>query len=161
LPVSNGYDTILTITDHDCSKAALFIPCNETIDSEGVAKLYTCHIVPHYGLPLKIILDCDPHFTSNFTTELCCLLGVKQNIGMAYHPQTDGQSEQTNQSLDVTTMGFQLLVMDSHYLRMITIQKHPRFRLKGTPMFTFDHIPVPISLQKGLKPIYGIRDTHG
>jgi Integrase zinc binding domain len=37
LPVSEGYDTILTIMDHDCLKASLFIPCKETIDSEGVA----------------------------------------------------------------------------------------------------------------------------
>jgi RNase H-like domain found in reverse transcriptase/Integrase zinc binding domain len=100
LPESNGYDTILTITDHDCSKAALFIPCNETIDSEGVAKLYASHVVPHYGLPQKIISDRDPRFTSNFTTELCRILGVKQNISMAYHPQTDRQSERTNQSLE-------------------------------------------------------------
>jgi Chromo (CHRromatin Organisation MOdifier) domain len=100
LPESDGYNTILTITDHDCSKAALFIPCNETIDSEGVAKLYASHVVPHYGLPRKIISDQDPRFTSNFTTELCRILGVKQNISTAYHPQTDGQSEQTNQSLE-------------------------------------------------------------
>jgi hypothetical protein len=71
LPESNGYNTILTITDHNCSKAALFIPCNETIDSEGVAKLNTCHMVPHYSLPWKIISDHDPYFTSKFTTELC------------------------------------------------------------------------------------------
>jgi Reverse transcriptase (RNA-dependent DNA polymerase) len=43
----------------------------------------------------------------------------------------------------------------------LTIWKHPIFRLKGTPMPTFDHIPVPISLQKGLKPIYGTKDAHG
>jgi hypothetical protein len=51
LSESNRYDTILTITDHDHSKAALFIPCKEMIDSEGVAKLYACHMVPHYSLP--------------------------------------------------------------------------------------------------------------
>jgi hypothetical protein len=34
LPVSEGYDMILTITDHDCSKAAIFIPCKETITAE-------------------------------------------------------------------------------------------------------------------------------
>jgi len=33
LPLSSGYDTILTITDHDCSKASIFIPCNETLDA--------------------------------------------------------------------------------------------------------------------------------
>jgi len=97
---SLGYDTILTITDHDCSKVSIFIPCKETVDSEGVAKLYVQHMVPHYGLPTKIISDCDTWFTSNFTKELCCVLGIKPNISTAYHPQTDGQSKQTNQSLE-------------------------------------------------------------
>jgi RNase H-like domain found in reverse transcriptase/Integrase zinc binding domain/Reverse transcriptase (RNA-dependent DNA polymerase) len=100
LPVSEGYNTILTITDHNCSKASLFIPCKETIDSEGVAQLFVQHIVPHYGTPRKIISDRDTRFTSNFTTELCRILGIKQNISTAYHPQTDGQSERTNQSLE-------------------------------------------------------------
>jgi Chromo (CHRromatin Organisation MOdifier) domain len=56
--------------------------------------------VPHYGTPRKIISDRDTRFTSNFTTELCRILGIKQNISTAYHPQTDGQSERTNQSLE-------------------------------------------------------------
>jgi hypothetical protein len=100
LPESLGYDTILTITDHDCSKASIFIPCNETIDSEGVAKVYAQHVIPHYGIPKKVISNRDPRFTSNFTKELCRILGIKQNISTAYHPQTDGQSERTNQSLE-------------------------------------------------------------
>ena len=37
LPQSGGYDTILTITDHDCSKAIILIPCKESITAEGVA----------------------------------------------------------------------------------------------------------------------------
>jgi len=67
LPESLGNDTILTIMDHDCSKASIFIPCKEAIDSEGVAKLYVQHMVCHYGLPKKIISDRDTQFTSNFT----------------------------------------------------------------------------------------------
>jgi hypothetical protein len=55
LPPSGGYDTILTITDTDCSKASIFIPCQETIDSEGVTQLLLIHVIPHYGLPRKII----------------------------------------------------------------------------------------------------------
>ena len=51
LPESRGFDTILTITDHDCFKAALFIPCREEIDRPGVAQLYLRHVFPHYGLP--------------------------------------------------------------------------------------------------------------
>ena len=57
LPPSHGYDLILTITDHDCTKAAIFLPCRKDIDSEGVATLYTTHVFPHFGIPQKIISD--------------------------------------------------------------------------------------------------------
>jgi hypothetical protein len=100
LPPSGGYDTILTIMDTDCSKASIFLPCHETIDLEGVAALYAAHMTPHYGIPHKVILDRDIHFTSKFTTDLCCLLDIYQNISTAYHPQTDGASERTNQTLE-------------------------------------------------------------
>jgi len=99
LPLSGDHNTILTITDTDCSKASIFLPCKETIDSEGVAQLYLTHILPHYGLPKKIISDRDPRFTSRFGKDLCQLLDIRQNISMAYHPQTDGASECTNQTL--------------------------------------------------------------
>jgi hypothetical protein len=100
LPLSYRYDTILTITDHDVSKASIFLPCNKSMDSVGIAALYGTHVFPHYGIPLKVISDQDPHFDSTFTTNLCKLLGIRQNISTAYHPQTDGQSEQTNQLLE-------------------------------------------------------------
>jgi hypothetical protein len=64
LPQSEGYDSILTITDHDCSKAAIFIPCNETIDADGVADLYLRNVFMQYGLPSKVICDRDPCFIS-------------------------------------------------------------------------------------------------
>jgi len=70
LPKSNDYDTILTITDHDCSKATLFFPCKETILVEEVAELYRKNVFPHYGIPRKVISDRDPRFTRNFTTTL-------------------------------------------------------------------------------------------
>ncbi len=100
LPLSSGYDTILTITNHDCSKAAIFIPCNEALDTEGTALLYATYVLPHYSLPKKVISDRDPCFTATFTKELCHLLDIEQNISSAYHPQTDGQSERTNQWLE-------------------------------------------------------------
>ena len=100
LPPSGGHNTILTITDTDCSKASIFLPCSESIDSEGVALLYATHVIPHYGIPCKVILDQDVRFTSKFTTELCRLLDIHQNISMAYHPQTNGASERTNQTLE-------------------------------------------------------------
>ncbi len=100
LPKSQGYDTILTITDHDCSKASIFIPCNETITAEGVVELIIKYIFPHYGFPRRIISDRDTRFMSQFLKHFYQKTGTKQNVSMAYHPQTDGQLEQSNQWLE-------------------------------------------------------------
>jgi hypothetical protein len=50
LPVLEGFNSILTITDHNCSKASILIPCNESITAEGTAELYAKHMIPHYGI---------------------------------------------------------------------------------------------------------------
>ena len=100
LPESQGFDSILTITDHDCTKLLRFIPCREEINAEETAALYTKHIFLSHRLPSKIISDRDPRFALRFTRELCNILDIRQNIFMAYHPHTDGQSERTNQWLE-------------------------------------------------------------
>jgi hypothetical protein len=99
LPVSNGFDSILTITVHNCTKAAIFIPCKESISTEGVADLYLRWVFPRFRLPSKIISDRDPRFMSKFMKELFRLIGAKANTSTAYHPRTDGQSERSNQWL--------------------------------------------------------------
>jgi hypothetical protein len=96
LPRSEGYDAILTIVDQGCSKAAKFIPCNKTIDAEGVAREYLRHLVPWFGLPKRIISDRDPRFASRFSQTLCHNLGIQQNISTVFHPRTDGQTERMN-----------------------------------------------------------------
>jgi hypothetical protein len=100
LPISQGYDSILTITNHDCSKAAVFLPCLKMITGEGVAQLYVQHVFPHFGVPRRVISDRDPWFMGKFMQELCKQLRIEQNISSAYHPQTDGQSKRTNQWLE-------------------------------------------------------------
>ena len=100
LSESAGYDSILTITDHDCTKMLIVIPCRETITAEGVAKLFLRQIFPRFRLPYKIISDRDPRFISKFMKELCHLMGITQNVSTAYHPRMDGQSERSNQWLE-------------------------------------------------------------
>src|SRR5487761_1155848 len=100
LPLSGGYDTIMTVIDHDCTKAVILMPCNETVDAEGVARLYKDRVFPYAGLPKHIISDRDPRFTSAFFKELCTQLKIKQNLSTTYHPQMDGQSEKTNQHVE-------------------------------------------------------------
>src|ERR1700761_7763152 len=100
LPKSGKYDMILTITDHDCSKAAIFVPCQETVTAEEVVAIYLRHVYKQYGVPKKIISDRDTRFTSKFAKALCKTLQIHQNISTVYHPRTDGQSERTNQWLE-------------------------------------------------------------
>ena len=100
LPESRGCDTILTITDHDSTKAVILIPCREDMGSEEVARLFRDHAFPYTGIPKRIISDRDMRFTSQFFKELCTQLEIKQNMSSAYHPQTDGQSERTNQMVE-------------------------------------------------------------
>jgi hypothetical protein len=93
LPPIDGKDTILTIVDQGCSRAAIFLPCNMAITGPGVAKLYHDYVFRWFGLPTKIISDRDPRFTSHFSKALLKRLGVQQNLSTAFHPQMDGLSE--------------------------------------------------------------------
>jgi len=87
---------ILTIVDQGCSKAAKFIPCNKTIDGQGIAKLYLQHLFPWFRIPKRIISDQDPRFTSNFSNAICKVTNIQQNISSAFYPCTDGQTEHMN-----------------------------------------------------------------
>ena len=137
LPLSHGYDTILTITDHDVSKASIFLPCQETINTEGVAKLYATNVFPHYGIPLKIISDRDTRFDSKFTTNLCKILGIRQNISSAYHPQTDGQLERTNQSLET----YLQLYCDTQQHEWVTLLPLAQYVQNSWPSSTTKQVP--------------------
>ena len=84
LPQSGGFDTILTITDHDCSKAIILIPCKESITAEGVATLIMRHVFARFGAPKKFISDCDTRFMSKVAREYCNKFKIQQNMSTAY-----------------------------------------------------------------------------
>jgi hypothetical protein len=100
LPRKGSFDSVLTIVDHDCSKAALFFPCSKEVGVAEVAALYVQQVFPHYRVPKKIISDQDPHFTAAFAHAVCMQLNIKQNISTAYHPQTDRQSKHANAQVE-------------------------------------------------------------
>jgi hypothetical protein len=100
LPLSWGYDAILTIVDHGCSRGAVFLPCNVTITGPQIAQLYYKHVYPWFGLPSKVISDRDPRFMSHFRRALAKELGITWNMSTAFHPQMDGLTECKNQWLE-------------------------------------------------------------
>jgi hypothetical protein len=96
-PRSN--DMIWVIVDR-LTKSAHFLPTRETASMESLAKLYVNEVVTRHGVPLSIVSDRDSRFVSNFWKSLQRELGTKVHLSTAYHPQTDGQSERTIQTLE-------------------------------------------------------------
>ncbi|WJX17476.1 hypothetical protein P8452_07389 [Trifolium repens] len=93
------FDAIWVIIDR-LTKSAHFIPINQTYSLERLAQIYVKEIVRLHGIPASIVSDRDPRFTSKFWHQLHLELGTKLRLSSAYHPQTDGQSERTIQSLE-------------------------------------------------------------
>ncbi|GJW76335.1 putative reverse transcriptase domain-containing protein [Tanacetum coccineum] len=82
------------------TKSAIFIPIRETNHMDKLARIYLKEVVTRHGIPLSIICDRDPRFASNFRRSLQNALGTSLDMSTTYHPQTDGQSERTIQTLE-------------------------------------------------------------
>ncbi|GKD95314.1 putative reverse transcriptase domain-containing protein [Tanacetum coccineum] len=96
---STGHDAIWVIVDR-LTKSAHFIPIRATDSMETLTRLYIKEIVSRHGVPISIISDRDSHFTSRFWQSLQNALGTQLDMSTTYHPETDGQSERTIQTLE-------------------------------------------------------------
>ncbi|GJT82736.1 putative reverse transcriptase domain-containing protein [Tanacetum coccineum] len=97
--MTSGQDTIWVIVDR-LTKSAHFLPMKETDTMEKLTRQYLKEVVSRHGVPVSIISDRDSKFTSHFWKSLNEALGTQVNMSTAYHPQTDGQSERTIQTLE-------------------------------------------------------------
>jgi Integrase zinc binding domain/Integrase core domain len=99
LPDSKGYDAIIVVVD-SFTKMKVLLPTTTHITTKGVALLFHTQVFKQFGMPTKIILDQGPQFVSNFMKELYSLLSIQGAPSTAWHPQTDGQTEQANQEVE-------------------------------------------------------------
>lgn len=105
LPISEdkatrvNYDMILVMVDR-LTKYAHFIAASETYTAEQLGHLVMDRLVRHHGFPKVFITDRDKLFTSNYWKTLVGTLGIKHKLSTAYHPETDGQTERMNQTLE-------------------------------------------------------------
>ncbi|KAA0042468.1 hypothetical protein E6C27_scaffold246G00150 [Cucumis melo var. makuwa] len=95
---SSGRDGIWVIVDR-LTKTTRFIPIKATSTLDQLARLYVDKIVSQYGVPVSIVSDMDPKFTSKFWRSLQKTMGTRLKFSTSFHPQTDGQSERTIQTL--------------------------------------------------------------
>ncbi|KAD5960304.1 hypothetical protein E3N88_11776 [Mikania micrantha] len=94
-----GHDAIWVIVDR-LTKSAHFLAIREDYNTNKLAKLYLDEIVSRHGVPISITADRDSRFTSRVLQTFQKALGSQLNLSTAYHPQTDGQTERTIQTLE-------------------------------------------------------------
>ncbi|KAI3743100.1 hypothetical protein L1987_60803 [Smallanthus sonchifolius] len=94
-----GCDTIWVIVDR-LTKSAHFLAIKETDKMDKLTRTYLKEIVSRHGVPISIISDRDARFTSRFWQSLHKALGTRLDMSTSYHPQTDGQTERTIQTLE-------------------------------------------------------------
>ncbi|XLU29618.1 hypothetical protein S245_065684, partial [Arachis hypogaea] len=94
-----GCDAIWVVIDR-LTKSAHFLPIRISCTMEELARLYIKEIVRLHGVPSTIVSDRDPRFTSRFWGAFQRAFGTQLSLSIAYHPQTDGQSERTIQTLE-------------------------------------------------------------
>ena len=93
LPPVDRCDSILVMVDRGNTKGAILIPTMKTLTQEGAGQLLLDNLYKQFGLLDEMLSDRGPQFAAMAFRELLKLLGIKLNLTMAYHPQTDGATE--------------------------------------------------------------------
>ena len=99
LSVVAGKDAILVVHNR-LSKMTYFVATTEETLVEGLVRLFRDNIWKLYGLPESIVSDRGPQFATELMKELNKMLGIETRLSTAFHPQTNGQTEQINQELE-------------------------------------------------------------
>ena len=94
-----GYDSLLVIVDY-VTKMMILRPTHSAAMAVDTARLLMDAIVRLHGVPRVIVSDRDTRFTSNFWKEICRLMGTSLAMSSGFHPQTDGQIERANRSIE-------------------------------------------------------------
>jgi len=101
LPVStaSGYTGILVIVDR-LTKMANYLPCRRDIDSPEQPLTYFEHVICKRDIPDNIVTNRRQEFTSQFWNRVSSHLSISHRLSTAFQPQTDGQTEQQNQTME-------------------------------------------------------------
>ncbi|QRW25030.1 Retrotransposable element Tf2 protein [Rhizoctonia solani] len=99
LPKDGNFDSILVIID-SFTKYGIFIKCSKKLKAPKLADLFLENVWKRHGMPEKTISDRGRVFNNKFLKALYKRLGIDPHYSSAYHPQSDGQTEQVNPSIE-------------------------------------------------------------
>jgi len=144
LPSSTGFTAILVVVDR-LSKQAIFIPTHDTITSLELAKLFLLHVFSKHGVPAHVTSDHGTEFVSHFFRSLGKALDMCLHFTSGYHPEGDGQTEQSNQTLE-------------QYLRIYCNYQQDNWAdLLPLAEFTYNNAP---SATTGVSPFFANKGYH-
>jgi len=144
LPSSTGFTAILVVVDR-LSKQAIFIPTHDTITSLELAKLFLLHIFSKHGVPAHVTSDHGTEFISHFFWSLRKALNMRLHFTSSYHPEGNGQTEWSNQTLE------QYLHIDCNY------QQDNWADLLPLAEFAYNNTP---SATTGVSPFFANKGYH-
>jgi len=99
LPLAQKYNAILVVCNR-LTKMVHFIPATEKTLAKGLIRLFRDHVWKLHGLSESIISDRETQFATNLMKKLNQMLGIETKLSIAFHPQTDRQTERVNQELE-------------------------------------------------------------
>jgi hypothetical protein len=98
-PTDTGHDALLVVVDK-LTKMTHLVPCRKSLSAEQFAPLYLANVVKLHGFQEIIITDRDVRWTSAFWREVCKQFDIKLRFSSSFHPETDGQTERANRTLE-------------------------------------------------------------
>src|SRR3979490_2848059 len=144
LPASSEFTAMLVIVDR-FSKQGIFIPTTDTITSPKLAELFVLHVFSKHGIPPHVTSDRGSEFVSHFWRSLGKALDMKLHYTSGYHPEGDGQTECTNQTLE-------------QYLRVYcNYQQDNWASLLPLAEFAYNNAP---SATTGISPFFANKGYH-
>jgi hypothetical protein len=100
LPKSKAGNDAIYVFVCKLSRQVHYVACHTAISAPKLARLFFNHVIRLHGVPINIISDRDPRFTASFWQTLIAIMGSKLLMSTSFHPQTDGQTENSNKQLE-------------------------------------------------------------
>ncbi|KAJ6258125.1 Protease [Drechslerella dactyloides] len=150
LPEVNGYNMAMITTDK-FSKKKKILPGKETWSAGEWGAVFFDEVFCDWGLPTCVISDRDPKFLSSFWKGFLARGNVKQCLKTAYHPQSDGQSERSNQTVEVALRFW--LSNGNGDINWVSARKQIEFDLNNSIVMPSGRTPNEIAYGQELKSL--------